>query len=50
MEAKPTYAELEDKITALSEKVRDQLSLENQSWIPLMIPSIWWTSMAATSL
>jgi len=30
MEAKPTYAELEDKITALSEKVRDQLSLENQ--------------------
>ncbi len=30
MEAKPTYAELEQKITALSEKVREQIGLENQ--------------------
>ena len=29
METKPTFAELEDKISAVSEKVRKQLSLEN---------------------
>lgn len=30
MEAKPTYAELEEKIAALTEKVREQIALENQ--------------------
>jgi len=30
METKPTYAELEDKFSALSKKIREQLSLGNQ--------------------